>query len=406
MESALAQDFKNQEEAREFLYGRIFEYLSPEAHLIFCAAGQLVSEKDLTNLLSKLRYVVNMDGNEEGFRNCIRELLDLRIIEVVHEEFFSVYSVEILGIMKKRFLDIHASKKGDIIHRVQQVKPDKAQDVEQALLRRADEARTTNSPQDVEAMYREILNRSRSPKDIRSKALRNLASYFWSERDNKERAIELLEQHIHMEEFRYEPELAKLLANLHWQCRNGDKAIEVLYQYFGPNIWERDGRESSMELLGLWLMFRSKLIVERSENIEARSRTENWDEQRYHGQCKNVFQDFRTLFNRFGRPLFHRVRQSGLKELAPGEHHNIITGLYHFSGACLRFEESDLAMEICDFALRNGKTGTMTQEFQRRRKLARQGFKPSRREGGRVPRLKGPTAMSEAFDRAGRGRSP
>lgn len=398
---ALSRDFKNREEAIDFLYGRIFSYLSIDARLVFCAAGLLIAEGDLTNLLSKLRYVVDMDRDEENFNSCIRELVALRIIEITHDNFFRIYSSEILKIMQARFPNVPKQKQGDFISRLNRVNLDKSLDVEEALLRRADEARMANRPSDVEAMYREILNREeRSPTMVPSRALRNLAGYFWSERDNKEKAIELLEQY--KSRFQYDPEVAKMLANLYWQCRNVDKAIEVLFEYFGPNIWERDGKKNSLELLGLWLMFRSKSIIERNEEIEARRRAESWTDQRFEGQRHNIYQDFRSLFNRFGKTLFSRVKESGLEGLTAAERHNIITGLYHFSGACLRFSEPNMAKEICEFALRNGRTGTMTQEFRRRLNLVRQKGNHSGRRRSRFPRPPRSTVMTDAFERARR----
>lgn len=399
---ALARDFKNNQEAIEFLYGRIFRYLSNEAQLVFCAAGQLISETDLTNLLSKLRYVVDMDADEVRFNKCIQELVALRVVEVLHDKFFTVYSVEILNIMNARLSNISARKKGNIIQRANHVKVDKSLSVEESLLRRADEARMANSPTDVEAMYRSILNRESYSEDVRAKALRNLAGYFWSERDNKEQAIDLLKQY--KQTFHKDSEVAKMLANLHWQSRNASEAISVLADYFGPNVWEKEGSPNSLELLGLWLMFRSKSIIDRLDDVEQRAATENWPDQKLTGQKHNIYQDFRSLFNRFGKQLFSRVKDRDLDRLKPGERHNIITGLYHFSGACLSFEERETAKDICQFALRNGKTGTMTREFQRRLDLVRQNGKRLRRAKNRFPRPEPTTTMSEAFAEARRAR--
>ena len=397
---ALSVEFKSQGDAIEFLYGRIVSYLSREAKVVFCAAGQLLSGMDLTNLLSKLRYVVNMDDNRSVFDNCIQQMVALRIIEIVRDNLFAVYAAEILDIMRKEFLKLSSDIKGNITNRLNQVKTDKSLDVEEALLRHADNARIASSASDVEAMYREILNREEnSPIGIRSRAMRKLASYFLLERDNRDAAIELLEQYRH--EFQHDTEVTKMLANSYWEGREVSRAIDVLTEHFGPRIWERNGRESSPELLGLCLMFRSRAVMERWENLEARRLTEGWNAQRVEGQRRQVIQDFRSLFNRFGRPLFRRVVKSGVDRMSPGERHNIVTGLYHFSGVCLRFDERETARDVCQFALETGKTGTMTKEFRRRLESVTQRQRGPKERRSRFPRPQPSSAMSEAFVRAG-----
>ena len=81
----LSIDFKNREAAINFLYGRILEYLSDDAKDVFRAIGLFVpSGGDLMGLLSKLRYILNMEGhdNDDRFDMCVEELKSLKIIEV------------------------------------------------------------------------------------------------------------------------------------------------------------------------------------------------------------------------------------------------------------------------------------------------------------------------------------
>ena len=399
IEDALSTVFKNREEAIDFLYGRIYSYLSREARIVFCAISQLVTENDMTNLLSKLRYVVNMESKERNFDSCIQELAALRVLEIVNEDLFTVYSVEILNIMRERFATISNLTVSDIVSRVSHVKPDKSLDVEEALLRRADNARQAHTPEDVEAMYRQILNRKdKSPVHTRCRALRNLAVYWVSERDNVERAIQVLEE-FHSE-FEHYPEVAKLLADLHWRNGRVNRSIEVLAEHFGPGIWEREGRENSLELLGLSLIYQSKAIIERSEDLEADQRAGRLSEKQFAGRRRDIEQNFNRLFKKFGRPLFERVRRRGLGGLRPGDRHNVITGLYHFSSACLRYDQSQVAGQVCEFALKAGGTGTLQREFERRQALVRGDRTRGKEYRSRYSRPPKSPAMSDAFGQA------
>ncbi|NCQ95317.1 MAG: hypothetical protein GPJ13_09170 [Microcystis aeruginosa W11-06] len=78
---ALSKDFKSGEDAIKFLYGRIYDYLSKTAQNVFVAMGILTnnSEGDLTNLLEKVKYILNLEHRENEFNMAIKELEKLRI---------------------------------------------------------------------------------------------------------------------------------------------------------------------------------------------------------------------------------------------------------------------------------------------------------------------------------------
>jgi hypothetical protein len=64
IDSALARDIKQEKQAIDFLYGRIYDYLSTISKDIFVAIGQIVADDDLTNLIDKVRYILNLEEND------------------------------------------------------------------------------------------------------------------------------------------------------------------------------------------------------------------------------------------------------------------------------------------------------------------------------------------------------
>lgn len=363
LEKALSYNIKNQEEAIEFLFGRIFEYLSDNGKKIFRAISLLVTDSDLTNLVEKLRFIVNMENDEDGFVQGLEELVKLRVIEVFENGFFRVYSVEILNIMQKEHNSAPQNWKRMTNQRLNQVTRDKELDTEQALLRNADGARYAGRPQkEVGDLYRQILNRSTCPADLQSQAIRNLTDYLSNTRGDKEGAIRVFEEY--RERFRRDPLVAKMYANYCWSGGKREKAIEVLM-----NILRSRKKKPAFELSGLCLTFQSILLIERKEDLKARRRVRDISEKNFDEQNKSINQDLRALLAQQGRPLFQRIREHGLENLNSEERQNVVTGLYHFSGICVRLWEFNLAIEICSFVL-DRSLNLYRNEFEKRREYA------------------------------------
>ena len=81
LSNALSYDIKSSASAVEFLYGRIYDYLSPKAKDLFVAISLLVTKDDLTNVLGKAQYIINMENDEDGFNAAVEELKKLKILK-------------------------------------------------------------------------------------------------------------------------------------------------------------------------------------------------------------------------------------------------------------------------------------------------------------------------------------
>ena len=67
LNDALSYNIRDREEAIGFLYGRIYDYLSTTGKELFRAVSVLVKEQVLTNVIGKLRYILNLDADRSRF---------------------------------------------------------------------------------------------------------------------------------------------------------------------------------------------------------------------------------------------------------------------------------------------------------------------------------------------------
>ena len=389
---ALDCEINSREDAIEFLFGRIYNYLSPTGKDIYRAIGHLVTTTDLTHLISKLRFIVNMEDDEEHFSQGLAELAKLRVIEIFENDLFRVYSTEVLGMMRKAYDNASRVWRSGVNERLIRVTRDR-NPTDQALLDGADAARASGkSEAEVKSLYRQVLNRDQSPPYVKSQAVRRLAEYLFR-RSDRFGAIRSFQDY--REQFRGDALVAKMHANYCWHVEKRDEAVEILMDY----IRVTKGR-SSFELLGLCLTFRASLLNGRNEELEARHRTRGISENDYDLEKRGLSQDFKQLSDEMGLPLFKRVREVGLADLSGEGKQNVISGLYLLSGVCMRLEKFREAREICEFAIEKGG-GLQHTEFAKRLRSLEPFKQPSKSESRPLPSSIRPLPAA-AFEKAGK----
>ena len=263
-------------EAIEFLYGRIYEYLSDIAKNIFVSMGQLVAPQDMTNLTEKVRFLLDME-QDEHFDEGLQELVKLRVIELFDQRFFRVYSGEIREIMENYFHQRDDAFKGRVKQRLLRIGKDKGRDVEWSLLDHANAARFSKTEEEVLSNYRNIIRRKKYSLKIREAALLNLADYFYNNRGKKESAIRILEEY--QVDFKNSPDYIKALATYCWSLNSESqrsRAVNILMEYFASISKNPDppSRNHRLELLGLLLTYRGVFhITEREDSRHDRGKS-------------------------------------------------------------------------------------------------------------------------------------
>ena len=364
IDEAAGYSVKDREDAIEFLYGRIYSYLSPPARELFCAIGILVTEIDMSNLVAKLRFIISMETDEERFERAMQELIKLRIIERFENGLFTVYSSDILGIMRTEFRKSSGGWRGRVNQRLLRITRDKKTDIEQALLENANTARYSRSEAEVVDLYREILKRDGSPQEIRSQALLNLTDYMFNYRSKKDMAVSTFREYEHI--FVDDPAVTRMYANYCWAERQRDEAIRILREFFarGGERW-RANTNTDLELRGLSLMYRSIVAIENKEELKVARRIEEIGADDSASRNRDIRQEFKIIHDREGILLFRRVVKTGLDNLNASARQNVVTGLYNFSDVCMRIKEYNTAEQVCRFAIQESRS-FLEEAFRRR----------------------------------------
>lgn len=327
----LGIDLRGRRESIEFLYGRIWDYLSTDAKRVFWAMGQLVSENDLSNVLSKLRYILNMEKDEQKFNKAIDELVKLKVVKVPDGKFFKVYSSEIAEIMRDSRID--DSDAGSIKGRLLTVGSDSKLDSNIALLNDADSSRVSHKASEVINKYRHIISRPATPVVIKAKAVVNLAQYLIEDAGDYDSGIKVFEEF----NLRYNrsPEFVKAFATYLWR---GDEALKERAVASVKDALHADGLSESedLDLLCMLMRYESTLLISARQEIKDSLRLGEIDETEYDRRYAEQRHDFFRIYNYPGLKLFDVVKSDRLKDFSHELKIKCLTGLSHFMDVCLR----------------------------------------------------------------------
>ncbi len=373
-----AQKYKINERrpAIEFLYGRLYDYLSQKAKDIFVIMSLLVDTKNTVNVVEKAKYIANMENDEDGFKSAVGELEQLKIIRFCDEDgyFFEVYSQEILQMMNDYYQKRDSSFKSICNQRREQINKDRNLDIEHSLLLNADSNRDTKNEIEVVDMYKQILNRTTAPIDVKMTAILNLTSYLTLNQGKRDEAKKCFEDYNHL--FSSIPPkntnrdkyalYTKMWATYAWSSGGEDrqKAVEVLLNYAQTGFDYK--KNYDLELAGMLLQYNSIIAI--SEWQELRNRRDNDEispltfKQEREMQIKKCVK----IHNRQGWPLYKAVCQHRLNEYSSGARQNITAGLYNYTDILARIRRYDDAIEVCDYILMDPST-TFNAQFQRRK---------------------------------------
>jgi hypothetical protein len=350
LNETLKNDIKSSKEAVNFLYDRIFDYISNDAKNMFIAIGLLTKENDLSNLIEKLRFITNKEKSEDRFQSALNELIKLKIIEIEDQDFFKVYSAEIYRLMNRYYETKGPEFDSQITTRFQLIKADKELDTEMSLLENADNSRIMRSEADVENKYRYILNREQTPVNIKLKALLNFSSYLIKHKGKTEKAIKLYDDYSHL--FYHNTEFIKSYAHNCWGQGSDEyrsKAIEILSKFFSAN--HKIEIPEQIELLGSLMMYQSITLISEREDLKAKKRYDEIENKHYLKLYKYQKERFFDLFKYPGLKLFNIIKKIDLNELEPQTRHLALEGMQHFVEICTRNRNFKKGKEVCQLVI-------------------------------------------------------
>lgn len=346
LQEAILSDIKSTDEAKNFLYDRIYDYLSQDAKNMFLAISLLVSEDDLSALIESLKFLLNKEDKIDEFQAALNELIKLKIIVIEDREFFKVYSPEILKQMKLFYENKGNEYDSVITSRFALISSNKDLNTEYALLQTADASKMLSSEADVENKYRFILNRHKAPLKVKLKALLNCANYLFTFKGRQEKALKLFADFFHV--FNSSPEYIKSYASYCWSEGSIDKklkAIEILKNYFETK--PRIDTETFLDLLGTLMTYTSiQLITERDE-LKEMYRFGDIAKADYTIRYKIQKERFDELFFGLGTRLYKKTINEDLMALSPSCRNSVLFGLTHFVEICVRVNKKDTAIKVC-----------------------------------------------------------
>lgn len=346
--SMLDSNVKTSAAAIDFLYGRIIEYLSSDSRRMFGAMGLLTSDADLSNLLTKLQYILNMEKDEYLFEQSIEELVKLKIITIVDKKYFKVYSSEIVSLMRIAFVD-----DGSITSRLQVVGRDKSLDNNLSLLDDADNSRLTRKPSEVKQKYRYLISREATPTDIKTQAIINLTQYLIEDNGSYEEGVSLLEEYQHI--YGSTPIFAKTFATYLWRGDDDQKSKAINIINNALRVAQFDSPSESLDFLCILMRYEAIFLIEAREQLKDKFRLKEISSDKYHSIFSEQRQEFYRIYNFPGMEIFNCIKADTLKDFDHEMKVRVLNGLSHFIEVCIRRQKFEDVDEILTYVFNHLK---------------------------------------------------
>ncbi|WP_008311171.1 NB-ARC domain-containing protein [Leptolyngbya sp. PCC 6406] len=358
---ALNFKIKEGDTAIKFLFGRIYDYLSAKAKDLFVVLSLLVTQEDLSNVIEKAQYILNLEHESDIFNSAVNELVKLKIIKLDDERrFFEIYSKEIFQIMSDYFEGRTRAFKGHCIQRLKQVNRDKTLDVEHSLLLTANANRLAKNEIEVIDSYKQIINRASSPLEIKLTAILNLAAYL-VDRGKKDVALKYLDDYSYQfnkdasrgsNEKNFYATFTKMWATYYWA--NGtreqkEKAVESLIAYAASGFDYNE--DIDLELSGMFLQYRSILVISDWQDLKEKRNYNEISSADFKHIREKQKQMCKDIHDKQGIILYNKITSRKLDDISSGARQNVIAGLYNFLEVLVRLRKFELVVKICDYVL-------------------------------------------------------
>ncbi len=179
IENAMAQRPGQRDKDIKFLYGKIYDSLTPLAQKIFVVMGGMVNNRNLSNLIEKLRFVVEAEMND-AFDVSLQKLVRMHIIKIPNDKVFEVYNEQIWNIMRGFWDGLNQDQKKKYENTINKIEASRTDlDLNNALLQNLKLREQSEALADVIEEYRSILLRpdDNCPLDVKLVAINNLLDY-------------------------------------------------------------------------------------------------------------------------------------------------------------------------------------------------------------------------------------
>lgn len=304
--------------AQEFLYGRVYQYLSQNAQYIFATISTLTDD-DLRFNLNILEHILSKAIPEKDqFEAGLEELVNQKIIEVINEVYGRVYSSELRQIMMSQYQKYPQDFQSTVKNFLDSVGGKNIRgSIFEAMLEQADRSRAFGNEKETTEKYRRILNDAKSPSNIQKVALKHLVDYLSNSRLNTPMAIKAVDEYLNL--FADDPDIYMLYIYLLWSqgTEEKERAINTIQEFFSLDSHRKtDKRYLSFFALGTGYCI----------DFDIRYRKYSKDALRK--------KQYATIFNEYGKVLFNYVKSKYIKGKA-SLFHNIRVALIQTTKLCV-----------------------------------------------------------------------
>lgn len=338
MQSSIFSALYSGSEAQDFLYGRVYDYLTDYAKTVFATIPSVVND-DLLFRFDMLKYVLQKEiTDDDKFEAAIDELVNQLVIERYNDTQGRVYAQELLDTMQNRFSDLSESRKVAIKRLIDSLGGKEISGtIEEAMLREADQSRITGNVSEIISKYRRVLNLKDCPHKIRKRALMNAASYLSANDLNPKAAGELIKEY--MAAFRDDEQIAYQYVVCLWQQedRKAD-TVTFIREFFSSANGHKKNSSKYLQFFALGTSYCTyyDAVLRKYDSAEKRR------------------SQLSQTINEFGRELYEAVKVS-YSRLRYGVKHVVQMGLVQTVKVCCEFEAQDIAkirlgLEICEFS--------------------------------------------------------
>lgn len=309
LESKWIQELKQSDNAKEFLYGRIYDYLGDIAKKEFMIISQIVDENDMIFKEDIVLFILN-EEDDENVEEGLQELVEQKIVEKYDQKNYRVYSKEMVSRMQKMFNDSSEKFKDHVKNRLKTIGGSKIKGtVYEAMLSEANASRNLGNVKDTLQRYKQILNDKKCDKKIKRKALLNLTSYISISLVDNEQTIKVFDDYVEKLGFQNDVEVMKMYVQYLWRSDNvaKEKACDLLDRFF-RNKGGQKVREPYFELFTL------------ATNYLCHNVLENTPE-------KVICSAENRIINEYSLPLYNHVIEGDFNEYKPAIRHNVSIAL-------------------------------------------------------------------------------
>ena len=325
-------------DAQNFLYGRVYEYLTPSAKLVFATIPAIIND-DLLFRFDMLRYVMQKEiTDSDKFESSVDELADQLIIERYTDSQGRVYAQELMNAMQDQYSKLESSYREAIRRLLESLGgKDISGSIEEAMLHEADQSRVSGNTAEIVGKYRRVLNLKDCTIKIKKQALLNVTSYLCVNDLNPKGASDLMSEYFR--DFKDDPQIAYQYIVYLWQQDERKKdTINFIKEYFSRAEGHKKTSSQYLQLFALGTSYCSyyDMYVQEYTSVE-----------------KRKVQLSQTL-NEFGRELFTATK-ANFDTLRSGVKHVVQMALVQTAKLCCEFDINDISklqygLEICDFA--------------------------------------------------------